>query len=148
MPIAGIAVRGVEAFIDLVVCYVIMYVVAAITGQTTVGGGWKLSGAPFLVGLGLCLAYFIVLEATWGATLGKLATNLRVVRESDGGPIDWSAAIIRNVLRLIDGLLLYLVGFIAICVSPKRQRIGDKVAGTIVVRRAVQAASHTAAEKP
>ena len=105
MPIAGIAVRGVEAFIDLVVCYVIMYVVAAITGQTTAGGGWKLTGAPFLVGLGLCLAYFIVLEATWGATLGKLATNLRVVTESDGGPIDWSASVIRNLLRLIDGIV-------------------------------------------
>jgi len=40
------------------------------------------------------------------------------------------------------------VGFIVICVSKKRQRIGDKVAGTIVVRRAVQPASPAAAEKP
>src|ERR1700674_1249729 len=48
-------------------------------------------------------------DPTGGATLGKLATNLRVVRENDGGPIDWSASIIRNVLRLIDGLVLYMV---------------------------------------
>jgi len=35
-------------------------------------------------------------------------------------------------------MVLYLVGFIAICMSPKRQRVGDKVAGTIVVRRVAQ----------
>jgi uncharacterized RDD family membrane protein YckC len=147
MPTAGIAVRGVEAFIDLVVCYVLLYIVAAITGNTVAGGGFDLPTGPLMVGLGLCIAYFVVFEAIRGATLGKLATNLRVVRENDGGPIDWSAAIIRNVLRPIDGLVLYLVGFIAICVSPKRQRIGDRVAGTIVVRRATHAVSPITTEK-
>ena len=68
MPIAGIAVRGVEAFIDLVVCYVIMYVVAAITGQTTAGGGWKLTGAPFLVGLGLGGHLFRLSSSDQGAS--------------------------------------------------------------------------------
>jgi len=131
-------VRGVEAFIDLVVCYVLLYIVAAITGSTVAEGGFHLRNGPLNVGLALCFAYFVVLEGLWGATLGKLATNLRVVRENDGGRIDWSAAIIRNVLRPIDGMVLYLVGFIAICVTRKRQRIGDKVAGTIVVRRAAQ----------
>ena len=140
MKPAGIAVRGVEAFIDLIVCYVTLYIVAAITGETIAGGGFNLKGAPFLIGVVLCLAYYIVLEATWGATLGKLATNFRVVRESDGGPIDWTASIIRNVLRLVDGLVLYVIGFIAICVSKKRQRIGDRVAGTVVVRRATEPA--------
>jgi TPR repeat protein len=40
MPKAGIALRGVEAVIDLLVCYVIFYVAAAVTGHTTQGGGW------------------------------------------------------------------------------------------------------------
>ena len=140
--------RGVEAFIDLVVCYTLLYFVAAITGSTIAGGGFYLRNAPLLAGVGLCFAYYVVLEAVCGATLGKLATNPRVVRESDGGRIDWSASVIRNLLRLIDGLVLYVVGFIAICVSPKRQRIGDRVAGTIVVRRAAQAPSPISAEKP
>ena len=148
MPTAGIAVRGVEAFIDLVVCYVLLHSIAAIAGTTISGGGFYLHNAPLMMGAGICFAYYVILEAAWGATLGKFATNIRVVRENDDGPIDWSAAIIRNVLRPIDGLLLYLVGFIAICVSPKRQRIGDKVAGTIVVRRVAQAESHIAADKP
>jgi uncharacterized RDD family membrane protein YckC len=140
MKTAGIAVRGVEALIDLAVCYAMLYVVAAITGNTIEGGGFHLTGSPFMVGVGLCLAYYIVLEAALGATLGKLATNLRVVRENDGGPIGWSASIIRNLLRLIDGLVFYIIGLIAICASKKRQRLGDMVAGTMVVRRAVQPA--------
>jgi uncharacterized RDD family membrane protein YckC len=141
MVTAGIALRGVEALIDLVACYVLLYVLAGYSGSTIPGGGFYLRDAPLIMGEGLCLAYFIVPEAIWGATLGKLATNIRVVRESDGGPISWRASIVRNVLRPIDGLVLYLVGFIAICVSQKRQRIGDKVAGTIVVRRSAPSAA-------
>jgi uncharacterized RDD family membrane protein YckC len=117
-----------------------LYALAAISGTTIAGGGISLTGASFIAGVGIVFAYYIVLEAIFGATLGKLATNLRVVRESDGGPIDWSASVIRNVLRVIDGLVLYLVGLIAMCFSKKRQRIGDRVAGTVVVRRAIQLA--------
>jgi len=68
-------------------------------GTTTEGGGFYLHNAPLTLGEGLCFAYYVVLEATWGATLGKLATNIRVVREDDGGPIAWRAAVIRNLLR-------------------------------------------------
>jgi uncharacterized RDD family membrane protein YckC len=138
MKPAGIALRGVEAFIDLVVCYLILYIVAAITDNTTDQGGFRLTGAPFIVGVGVCLVYYIVLEAALGATLGKLATNVRVVRQEDGGPIGWSASVVRNVLRLIDGLVFYAVGAIAMCISKRRQRLGDVAAGTLVVRRAAQ----------
>ena len=136
MPKAGIAVRGVEAFIDLVVCYVIFYVTAAVTGHTIRDGGFRLAGAPFFIGLGLCLSYFVVFEAIWGATLGKLGTQLVVVRAADGAPISWRDAIVRNVMRLLDGLVLYLIGFVAMCLTRKRQRLGDLVAGTQVGRRA------------
>ena len=134
---AGLAVRGVEALIDLVVVLVILYLVAVATGHTT-DGGFDLPTGPTLIGVVLCLAYFIVLEGLWGATLGKIATNLRVVRESDGEAIDWSAAIIRNLFRVIDGLVLYILGFIVICLTRKRQRLGDLVAGTVVVGRSPQ----------
>jgi uncharacterized RDD family membrane protein YckC len=136
---ASIAVRGVEAFIDFVVCYVILYVISAVTGNTIAGGGFYLTNGPILIGFGLCLAYFIIPEALMGATLGKLATNLRVVNE-DGGPISWSQAIIRNLIRLIDGLVFYAIGFVAICVTAKRQRLGDLAAKTMVVQRAPKVA--------
>jgi uncharacterized RDD family membrane protein YckC len=138
---AGLAVRGVEALIDLVVVLVILYLVAVATGHTTEDGfGFDLPTGPTLIGVVLSLAYFILLEGFWGATLGKIATNLRVVRESDGEAIDWSAAIIRNLFRVIDGIVLYILGFIVICLTRKHQRLGDLVAGTIVVRRSPQPA--------
>lgn len=82
----------------------------------------------------LVFAYYIVMEAIWGATLGKLALKLRVVK-MDGSPIGWKESVIRNLLRIIDGLFDYLVAAILIWSSPLRQRLGDRVARTVVVRR-------------
>ena len=138
---ADLAMRVRGALIDLVVVFVILYLVAMATGHTIEGGfGFDLPTGPTLIGLVLSLAYFILLEGLWGATLGKMATNLRVVRDSDGEAIDWSAAIIRNLFRVIDGLVLYILGFIVIRLTRKHQRLGDLVAGTVVVRRSPQPA--------
>jgi len=82
----------------------------------------------------LYFGYFIVMEAMWGATLGKLLFRLRVVK-TDGSPISWSDSVIRNLLRIIDGLFAYLVGAILIWNSPLHQRLGDRAAKTVVVRR-------------
>lgn len=60
--------------------------------------------------------------------------GLRVVK-TDGSPLGWSQAVIRNLLRVIDGLFSYLVGAILIWDSPLRQRLGDRAAKTVVVRR-------------
>ena len=85
------------------------------------------------VGL-ISILYYIVMEATRGATLGKMALGLRVVKV-DGSPISWQESLIRNVLRIVDGLFFYLVGAILVWTSPLRQRLGDRAAGTVVVRR-------------
>ncbi len=92
---------------------------------------WGPWGGSFGV---LTLLYYIVMEATQGATLGKMALGLRVVK-TDGSSIGWSESIIRNLLRIIDGLFAYLVGAILIWSSPLRQRLGDRAANTVVVRR-------------
>ena len=117
-------------FLAILIDSIIIGVVGAILGvifQNSPG----LSGG--VTGL-LALAYFIVLEATQGATLGKMALGLRVTR-TDGAPITWTESIIRNLLRIIDGLFVYLIGAILIWTSPLKQRLGDRVAKTIVVRR-------------
>src|SRR5438876_7857754 len=69
-----------------------------------------------------------------GTLISVLALGLRVVK-TDGSPISWTEAIIRNVLRIIDGLFAYLVGAIFIWTSPLKQRLGDRAAHTVVVRR-------------
>lgn len=131
--------RGVEALIDLIIVYAILYGVAMATGDTIEGGGFNLVGWPVVIGFLLCFAYFVILEALYGATVGKFLTGLRVVDEK-GRPISWGQSAIRNAFRAIDGLPLYLIGFITMCVTKNRQRLGDLVAGCVVVRRAVQPA--------
>ena len=80
----------------------------------------------------ISLVYFTLMEGFFGATVGKFATGIRVVKE-DGTKADFGAALIRNILRLIDALFLYLVGAILVWTSPTKQRLGDRVAKTVVV---------------
>ncbi|MFH1630617.1 MAG: RDD family protein [Candidatus Aenigmatarchaeota archaeon] len=77
--------------------------------------------------------YFVLLEGLYGATIGKRAVGICVVRE-DGSKCTITDAFIRNLLRIVDGILCYLIGAILIWTSEKKQRIGDMAAHTIVVR--------------
>ena len=89
----------------------------------------------------LCIAflivmalYFVLLEGLAGATVGKWALGLRVVRAERGKPGLWKSAL-RNLLRFVDGLpALSILGAILILRSTERARFGDRVAGTRVVR--------------
>lgn len=86
----------------------------------------------FLVGT---LAYFTLLEWVLGATIGKLLFGLRVV-DFYGGRPRLAQAFWRNVGRIADSLpILYLVGFVVAIRNSPRQRLGDKLARTLVVHR-------------
>ncbi|MCJ7444516.1 MAG: RDD family protein, partial [Methanotrichaceae archaeon] len=64
----------------------------------------------------------------------KMITKIRVVREEDSGKIDMAQSFKRNILRIIDGLLTYLVGAVLIWRSDKKQRLGDSIAKTLVIK--------------
>lgn len=137
---AGLGRRAVAQVVDTVVAFVafwaVGYSVASATGGVT-ETGFSLQGLPALVAFVATVAvvgtYFVGLEARYGQTLGKRLAKIRVVDE-DGGSIDGSAALIRNVLRLVDGLFFYLVGAVLVVLSDDEQRLGDRVAETVVVR--------------
>jgi hypothetical protein len=75
--------------------------------------------------------YGWLLEAAFGATLGKVLIGIRIVRTTERGRL--SACAVRNALRIVDGLGFYLVGAaVAVC-SDVRQRIGDICAQTAVI---------------
>jgi uncharacterized RDD family membrane protein YckC len=76
-------------------------------------------------------AYGSLLEASLGATLGKVMVGIRVVRTSRRSAL--AASAIRNLLRIVDGLGFYLVGVMVAGCSRYRQRLGDLCAGTAVV---------------
>ncbi|MDQ7850319.1 MAG: RDD family protein [Armatimonadota bacterium] len=100
--------------------------------------GFQLEGAPALlvtaVVTGVLLAYFTFFETLFGATLGKVSAGIRV-RRLGGGRITLGAALLRNLLRALDGLGVYLVGAVLIMVTKQRQRLGDLAARSVVVQR-------------
>jgi uncharacterized RDD family membrane protein YckC len=88
-----------------------------------------------LVEFTISTGYFIFWETvTGGRSPGKLLVGLRVVRRN-GLPIDLRGSIVRNLMRAVDMLPAeYLVGLISILLSSSGERLGDHVAGTIVLR--------------
>lgn len=124
------------ALIDFIPLIVLFFLVAAATGGITTDDGEfsvNLSGVPFFLFLLLTLAYYVILEAVTARTLGKIIMGLKVVK-LNGEPYDWRAALIRNVLRIVDGLpIFYIVGLICVAVTRQKQRLGDMAAGTVVV---------------
>lgn len=86
----------------------------------------------FIVGFS---GYYIYFEMIWnGRTPGKKLVNIRVVR--DGGyPVNITSSFIRNIIRIVDFLpFYYSTGVISIIFSRDKKRLGDIVAGTMVVR--------------
>jgi hypothetical protein len=79
------------------------------------------------------LYYYFACESGGGQTLGKRLMKIRVVG-LDGKPAGMGDIAVRTVLRLIDGLFLYLVGLIVMLVTGERRgRLGDLAAGTMIV---------------
>jgi len=128
----GIGIRLVSLIIDNIIIGVIIGVIGGVIGF----GMMNQKMAPWWVGLLyfiIYIGYFVLLEGSRGQTVGKMITKIKVVGE-DGKPIDMNQALIRNLLRIIDGLFAYLVGAFLIWRSDKKQRLGDRIAKTVVVK--------------
>jgi len=69
-----------------------------------------------------------------GRTPGKRLAGIRVVRE-DGGPPGLVESLVRNLLRAVELPLAYAPAILAVALGPRQQRLGDLVAGTLVVRQ-------------
>jgi uncharacterized RDD family membrane protein YckC len=83
----------------------------------------------------LFFGYFIIFELVWnGQTPGKRVLGIRVVRDA-GFPVDAGAAVVRNVVRIVETALgFYVISAVVMLVSNENKRPGDFAAGTIVVR--------------
>ena len=120
--------RLIAAFIDHLCAAALMLVTVA-----TVPENYPVVKAVFFF---LCyLGYFIVLEAVWSRTVGKFFQGL-IIRKLDGTRCDWKAALIRSALRIIEVNPILFGGLpagLVIIASERKQRIGDLLAGTVVV---------------
>ncbi|WP_436923180.1 RDD family protein [Halosimplex amylolyticum] len=106
----------------------------SVFGGTSAETAVAVGAALFGVGATATMfAYFTLMEGAFGRTVGKLLFGLVVVR-TDGSAIGYREAFVRTALRAVDSLpSLYLLGFGSMLASDRRQRIGDRVAGTVVV---------------
>jgi uncharacterized RDD family membrane protein YckC len=94
------------------------------------GMGTALFGVATSLG---SLVYFTVLEGAAGRTVGKALFGLVVVR-TDGSPVGYRGALVRTLLRPVDQFpALYLLGFGSMLAGDRRQRVGDRLANTVVV---------------
>lgn len=148
--LAGLGSRFIAYLIDLVamgVCVIgltgLLSVVFTVFGtlihDMEIGDSWQKA----LIAIGLFLifdGYFIFFETVWkGQSVGKKALGLRVVK--DGGyPVTFLDSVIRNVLRVVDALPplfffpSYGLGSAVLISNRQSKRIGDFVAGTMVIR--------------
>jgi uncharacterized RDD family membrane protein YckC len=142
---ASVGSRIVAAIIDMVILWVIMMIIAIPLGLGT--AMYSMAGMPttldmaalmgawvsyMIIAAVVNIGYFTYLEGNTGQTLGKKALGIKVVKEK--GQITYVDTFVRTLLRIIDGIALYLIGFIVVIASEKKQRIGDMAAGTIVVK--------------
>lgn len=79
--------------------------------------------------------YHALFEGAFGTTLGKAMMGLQVRMVGDRSR--FVAALIRNALRIVDSLGLYLVGFLSATFTPRRQRLGDIVAGSVIMESGI-----------
>jgi uncharacterized RDD family membrane protein YckC len=132
LTLAGLGSRAVAGAVDLVFKGIAI-VVALIVLLGLLGARGAIVVAP-AIALTMLL-YDVAFETLRrGRTPGKSLAGLRVVRSS-GRPVDLTASMIRNVLRLVDGMpLSYVPTIVAIAVTKRNQRPGDLAADTVVIR--------------
>ncbi|MFC1755539.1 RDD family protein [Thermoproteota archaeon] len=138
---ATLGERFFAVLVDMILVGIITGIVMVPLGLIALMGS-AMSGSPFgwfmgpsqgLSFLGWIL-YFTYFESTSGQTIGKRMMGIKVVDES-GGSVDGGRILVRNVLRIIDWLpFLYIIGIILLSTSSGKQRLGDIVAKTVVVK--------------
>jgi len=143
MPIAGIGSRFIAIFVDYLIWtagFIVVGFVVALSlpvHQEIPGLSWNwFAGVLILLIFLLHWGYFTLFEAfNHGQTPGKRVAGIAVIHRS-GRAISFVESLARNLVRAVDYLpSLYAVGVITIFISRQHQRLGDMVAGTIVVRR-------------
>jgi uncharacterized RDD family membrane protein YckC len=142
MPLAGIGSRFIAILVDYLIwgfVFLILGIVAAIIIPALhffggVSANWAIGIFVLIVFL-LQWGYFALFEAFGnGRTPGKRVAKIRVIHQSGRG-INFVEALARNLVRFVDYFPgFYAVGIVAIFLSRRSQRLGDMVAGTLVVR--------------
>jgi uncharacterized RDD family membrane protein YckC len=138
--LAGPGSRFMALFVDLMIqalCAIAVVIILAVSGfafrSFRASGNWMLASMVLSL-FALQWGYFAIFEILWkGQTPGKRQAGIRVINET-GREASVYESVARNLLRVVDQLPgPYAVGAIVMFLSPQSKRIGDYVAGTVVV---------------
>lgn len=130
--LADLGSRAAALALDLAIIAAAILLVALVFRYT--GGLGR--AVLYIVGFLAVWGYFLFFEAVWdGRTPGKRAVGLRVLHDG-GEPLSFQGAVLRNLIRIVDlqPAATGMAGAASILFNRRAQRLGDLVAGTIVVR--------------
>lgn len=132
LPLAGVPSRALAAFVDHFLLFLVQIAAtfggAALAALLEIDGGWAV-GLVILLFFLLQWGYFAAFEiALAGRTPGKILVGLRTVSTLGGRP-SASAFLLRNFLRNFD----LVIGVPLMFIDRRYRRLGDLVAGTLVV---------------
>ena len=138
---AGIGSRAIAMTIDTLIMTLIVFIAALAIpagfydGQLTLDEQETYIALVIILSTFINLVYFMLFELLLkGQTPGKKLARIRVVK-INGSPATAGSIIMRNLLRVIDQLpIFYLAGIITAFVHPQERRLGDLIAGTMVVK--------------
>jgi uncharacterized RDD family membrane protein YckC len=144
---AGIISRSLAYLIDLIAS-TILTIIASLPFIILMGfltpphhGGFDIIGlfvqffpAPMITNLSIIFLYFVIFEGYFGYTLGKWLFDLRVLR-TDGERINYSEAMLRNIPKLFTPTIAADALIMLVIYRKDRQRLFDKISGTIVIHR-------------
>jgi uncharacterized RDD family membrane protein YckC len=136
LPLAGVVARFLALWIDLLAISALtagLGEIADLIGLLSPDSRFAMMTLGYFV---ITVGYGIVFEWVWhGQTLGKRVLKLRVM-DANGLKLQLSQIVVRNLMRTVDSLpVFYAVGGISVLLTRRHQRLGDMVAGTIVMQQ-------------
>jgi uncharacterized RDD family membrane protein YckC len=149
---AALPSRVLAGLVDAVAQFTLLAVVGGVATAVSLDLSAAAEAALGLVVLALVLVVYPVTFETLlrGRTPGKAALGLRVVRD-DGGPIGFRQALVRGLAGGFlerPGVTLFLAAVVSMLLSSQSKRLGDLLAGTVVVRERVAARGGAMATMP
>jgi uncharacterized RDD family membrane protein YckC len=145
LRVARLGSRLIAGIVDVSLELVVLLMLAWVTFRIVVPDNAALVATLYLLTTVVVLVgYPVTTETLWkGRTVGKAAMGLRVVRD-DGGPIRFRHALVRGLLGVVvekPGALVALPGVISMLISERSKRLGDILAGTVVLQERIPRAN-------
>ena len=119
--------RIANYLIDLIVFYVLVFILALLLGFMGTMANGTYDGTYYLLVFAIFFGYYILLEGSKGKTIGKMITKTKVITES-GEPMSYGKAFMRTLSRMVP--------FEFFSVFAGTQMWHDKWAKTIVLKEA------------